>query len=56
MVPFLEEATKHVIIDTEDQNWRSDEGVTSTDDELVDDNKRFYQIDWIRFYKHVSNH
>ncbi|RME43209.1 MAG: glycosyl hydrolase family protein [Chloroflexi bacterium] len=42
-----------VIIDTEDQNWRSDEGITPTDEELADDSKRFFYVDWIRFYKPV---
>lgn len=42
-----------VIIDTEDQNWRSDKGITPTDAELADDDKRLYYVDWIRFYKPV---
>lgn len=42
-----------VIIDAEDQDWRSDEGLTPTDEELADDSKRFFYIDWIRFYKPV---
>lgn len=42
-----------VIIDTEDQDWRSDNGITPTDAELADDEKRLYYVDWIRFYKPV---
>ncbi|GAB4570167.1 MAG: family 16 glycosylhydrolase [Anaerolineae bacterium] len=42
-----------VIIDTEDQDWRSDEGITPTDEELADDTRRFFYVDWIRFYQLV---
>uniref|UniRef100_A0A540VHM3 Family 16 glycosylhydrolase n=2 Tax=Litorilinea aerophila TaxID=1204385 RepID=A0A540VHM3_9CHLR len=42
-----------VIIDMEDQNWRSDNGITPTDEELADDSKRFFYVDWIRFYQLV---
>jgi len=45
-----------VIIDTEDQNWRSDQGITPTDAELADDHRRLYLIDWVRFYRPVPEH
>ncbi len=44
----------HAIINTEDQKWRSDEGITPTDAELVDTNKSIYYVDWVRFYKPVN--
>jgi agarase len=42
-----------VIIDAEDQNWRSDQGITPTDAELANTEDHTYKVDWIRFYKPV---
>ncbi|TWT71877.1 family 16 glycosylhydrolase [Crateriforma conspicua] len=44
----------HIIINVEDQDWRSDEGITPTDDELADWDKRIYWVDWIRVYQSVA--
>lgn len=44
----------HAIINTEDQDWRSDNGLTPTDDELADTDNNIYWVDWIRFYKPVE--
>lgn len=44
----------HVIINTEDQDWRSDKGITPTDDELADVNESIMWVDWIRVYKAVE--
>ncbi|MBD1390139.1 family 16 glycosylhydrolase [Neiella sp. HB171785] len=45
----------HVIINTEDQDWRSgvEPSITPTDEELADDSKNTYLVDWVRFYKPV---
>ncbi|MCU4676267.1 RICIN domain-containing protein [Catenovulum sp. 2E275] len=45
----------HLIINTEDQSWRSDNGITPTDAELADTNKSIYWVDWIRVYKPVTD-
>lgn len=45
----------HIIINTEDQNWRSDQGTTPTDEELADTNKSIYWVDWIRVYQLVDS-
>ena len=44
----------HIIINTEDQNWRSDKRVTPTDTELADAGKSIMWVDWIRVYKAVD--
>ncbi|MEM7130132.1 MAG: family 16 glycosylhydrolase [Chloroflexota bacterium] len=44
-----------VIIDVEDQDWRSNDGLTPTDEELADEERKQYHVDWIRFYQLVSN-
>ena len=44
----------HIIINTEDQNWRSDKGIAPTDDELSDLSKSIMWVDWIRVYKAVG--
>lgn len=41
----------HAIINTEDQGWRSDNGLTPTDEELADTTKNTYLVDWVRFYR-----
>lgn len=45
---------QHIIIDAEDQDWRSDAGIVATDAELNDDNKSTFFVDWIRVYKAVD--
>ena len=44
----------HLIINAEDQNWRSDDQITPTDEELADPNKSIMWVDWIRVYKGVE--
>jgi agarase len=44
----------HVIINTEDQDWRSDKGITPTDEELANVNDSIMWVDWIRVYKAVD--
>ena len=44
----------HIIINMEDQSWRSDEGITPTDEELADTSKGIMWVDWIRVYKAVE--
>lgn len=44
----------HIIIDTEDQDWRSNKGITPTDEELADVNKSIMWVDWIRVYRAVE--
>lgn len=41
----------HLIINVEDQNWRSDDKITPTDEELADTSKSIMWVDWIRVYK-----
>ncbi len=41
----------HLIINTEDQNWRSDESITPTDEELADTELSIMWVDWIRVYR-----
>ncbi|MBU2886407.1 carbohydrate-binding protein [Gilvimarinus agarilyticus] len=43
-----------IIIDAEDQDWRSDDGIKATDEELLDPDKNRFYVDWIRVYKPVS--
>lgn len=44
----------HLIINVEDQNWRSDDEITPTDEELGDPNKSIMWVDWVRVYKAVE--
>lgn len=44
----------HAIINTEDQDWRSRNGLTPTDKELADPAKNTYLVDWVRFYRPVD--
>ena len=44
----------HVIINAEDQDWRSEEGITPSDQELADVNQSIMWVDWIRIYTAVS--
>lgn len=45
----------YVIINMEDQNWRSDQGVTPTDAELGDFTKSIMWVDWIRAYQSITD-
>lgn len=40
----------HVIINAEDQEWRSNDGLTPTDEELADVTQSIMWVDWIRVY------
>ncbi|MFY0607689.1 MAG: T9SS type A sorting domain-containing protein [Cyclobacteriaceae bacterium] len=42
-----------IIIDAEDQDWRSNQGVTPTNQELADTEGHTLKVDWIRTYKPV---
>ncbi|MCX2803323.1 carbohydrate-binding protein [Microbulbifer thermotolerans] len=42
-----------IIIDAEDQDWRSDNGILATDAELADSSKNQFYVDWVRVYKPV---
>lgn len=43
-----------IIIDAEDQDWRSNQGLTPTDNELANKENHTYRVDWIRIYKPVA--
>ena len=43
-----------VIINLEDQTWRTEQGLTPTDEELAEREKMTYLVDWVRFYKPVT--
>lgn len=45
---------QHIIIDAEDQDWRSNNGIVATDAELADDNKSTFFVDWVRVYRAVD--
>lgn len=40
-----------IIIDMEDHDWRSNNGVTPTDEELANKENNTFRVDWIRVYK-----
>lgn len=44
----------HLIINAEDQNWRSDNRTTPTDEELADLDKSIMWVDWIRVYQQID--
>ena len=44
----------HIIIDAEDQDWRSNDGIVASDQELADNSKSVFLVDWIRVYKAVE--
>lgn len=44
----------HIIINAEDQDWRSDQNITPTDEELADTSNSIMWVDWIRVYKMVD--
>jgi len=43
-----------IIIDTEDHDWRSNQGIVASDAELADGSKNKMYVDWIRVYKPVD--
>ena len=43
-----------IIIDSEDQDWRSNQNLTPTDNELANNENHTYRVDWIRIYKPVA--
>ncbi|RME71962.1 MAG: glycosyl hydrolase family protein, partial [Verrucomicrobia bacterium] len=43
-----------IIINMEDQTWRSDQGLTPTDEELANKEDHTFKVDWIRVYKPVK--
>ena len=45
----------HLIINTEDQNWRSDGDITPTDEELADTERSIMWVDWVRVYQAKRN-
>lgn len=44
-----------IIINAEDQDWRSDRGLTPTDEELEHEANHTFRVDWIRVYKPVDD-
>ncbi len=40
-----------IIINTEDQTWRANQGLTPTEAELANTDNNTFQVDWIRIYK-----
>ncbi len=44
----------HAIINLEDQDWRTAQGLTPTNSELKDSGRDPFMIDWVRFYKPVA--
>lgn len=44
-----------IILNMEDQNWRSDQNITPTDNELSNKENNTYRVDWIRVYKPVKS-
>lgn len=43
-----------LIINVEDQNWRSDQKITPTDSELANKDNHTFKVDWVRIYKPVN--
>lgn len=43
-----------IIINTEDQTWRANTGLTPTDAELLNTENNTFKVDWIRVYKPVD--
>lgn len=44
-----------IIINAEDQSWRSDQNITPTDNEFKDQEDHTFMVDWIRVYKHEND-
>ncbi len=45
----------NIIINAEDQTWRSESGLTPTDEEFKNQGDHTFKVDWIRVYKPVGN-
>ncbi len=45
---------EHIIIDAEDQDWISDQGIVASDADLANQDKSIMWVDWIRTYKPVD--
>jgi len=43
-----------IILDSEDHDWRSDQGVTPSDEELANAEDHVFKVDWLRVYKLVA--
>ncbi len=43
-----------IILDREDHGWRSEQGVTPTNNELNETEDDLFQVDWLRVYKPVE--
>lgn len=43
-----------IIINVEDQDWRSEQNITPNDEELANKEDHTYKVDWIRVYKPVQ--
>ncbi|AWB65303.1 beta-agarase [Saccharobesus litoralis] len=43
-----------IILDTEDHDWRSNQGIVASDADLANGNKNKMYVDWIRVYKPVA--
>jgi len=44
----------YMIIDTEDHEWRSNQGIVASDADLANNNKNKMYVDWVRTYKPVN--
>ena len=44
-----------MIIDTEDHDWRSNQGIVASDASLADNSKNTMYVDWVRTYKPVPD-
>ena len=44
-----------IIINMEDQDWRHDQGITPTDEELANKENHTFTVDWIHVCKPVDN-
>jgi len=43
-----------MILDTEDHDWRSRQGIVAKDEDLIDPTKNRMLIDWVRTYRLVE--
>ncbi|WP_017445420.1 RICIN domain-containing protein [Gayadomonas joobiniege] len=44
----------YIILDTEDHEWRSNQGIVASDSDLANPSKNKMYVDWIRVYKPVA--
>jgi len=44
----------HLIINAENQTWRTDAGIAPTDKELANTDISIMWVDWIRVYKPIE--